>query len=79
MPSCSSTFPNERFDRHGTPRNCPATEWPAKRLVSYSALARGLAASLVPYVSEDDVDLTREQFIRTVASRISDDLEHKTF
>ena len=72
----NSTFPNEKFDRHGTPRDCPAADWTCKRTASYSGMQRALAASLVPYVSDDDVELTREQFLRTVISRIEDDLKH---
>lgn len=77
--TCSSTFPNEEFDRHGTPRGVPAADWQCKRIASYSAMERGLAASLVPYVSGDDVEMTREQFLRIVMTRIADDLEHHTF
>lgn len=75
----SSTYPNAKFDRHGTPRDCPAADWACKRLASYTALQRGLAASLVCYVSEDDVDLTRKEFLATVAARIEMDLENGEF
>jgi hypothetical protein len=74
----NSMYPDEHFDRHGTPRGSPAAQWPCKRTASYSGLQRGLALSLVPYVSEEDFDLTREEFLRTVASRIADDLQHGT-
>jgi len=33
-----------------------------------------LAASLVAYVSDDDIQLTRDQFLRRVINRIVDDL-----
>ena len=79
MPTSTSTFPNKRYDRHGAPRDCPAADWTARRTASYTELQRGLAASLAPYVSDDDQNLTREQFLRTVASRIADDLAHKTW
>ena len=73
-----STYPDAQYDRHGVSRDVPAAEWSTRRLGSYSRLARGLAASLVPYVSEDDVELTREQFLRTVVDRIEMDLRDKT-
>jgi hypothetical protein len=77
--STPSTYPSPKLDRHGTPRDCPAADWTCKRLASYTGLQRALAASLVPYVTEDDCELTREQFLWVVASRISDDLIYKTF
>ena len=41
-----STYPSAKLDRHGTPRDCPAADWTRKRLASYTALQRALAASL---------------------------------
>lgn len=69
-----TTYPDAHYDRHGVPRDCPATDWPVRRLTSYSRLQRGLAASLVPYVSDDDASSTREQFLREVVARIQLDL-----
>lgn len=69
-----STYPDDSFDRHGTPRDVAAADWPCKRTASYTRLERGLAASLVPYVSGDDSVLTRVEFLRTVVARIETDL-----
>lgn len=69
-----STYPNDKFDRHGTPRNTPAADWHDKRIASYSQLARGLATSLVPYVSEEDICHDRRTFLEIVRDRIEMDL-----
>lgn len=50
-----------------------ATPWPwAKQ----PKLAKELAQSLVCYVSEDDIFLSRKQFLATVLARIDCDLIH---
>lgn len=75
--------PNYRIDenttRHLTPRNVPAARWASMQTASYDDMQRGLALSLVPYVSGDDAELTREQFLRMVMTRIADDLHYGTF
>lgn len=74
-----STYPSELIDRHGTLRYCKACEWSVKHTASYSMALRALAASLVPYVGEDDAQLTREQFLSIVVDRIQDDLKYRTW
>lgn len=70
-----STYPDDKRDRHRTHRGVPAMDWPTKRTSSYSADQRALAASLVPYVSDDDVELSRNEFLLTVADRIVSDVK----
>lgn len=74
----SSNYPDEKFDKHGIPR-VAAGKFAVQRTASFSMMERGLAISLAVYVSGDDADLSREQFLRTVISRIEDDLAHGTF
>jgi hypothetical protein len=74
-----STYPDDKRDRHGALRNTQAADWAHRRFASYSGVQYGLAASLVPYVSDDDKPLTREQFLRVIVMRIEDDLKYKTF
>lgn len=73
-----STYPNEQWTRHRTPR-VPAATWGCISVASYTDMQYGLATSLVPYVSGDDVELTREQFLRAVIARIESDLACNTW
>lgn len=68
-----TVYLNKSWDRHGIPRNVPAADWPCKH-ARYSQLERGLAASLVPYVSGDDATMSRIEFLETVIARIEQDL-----
>lgn len=53
--------------------------WEPAERQSISSTQKALAKSLACYVTGDDIVLTREQFLRTVAGRIADDLFDSTF
>ena len=73
-----SNYPDENYDRNRIPR-VPAAQFATIRTASFDRMQEGLARSLACYVSADDAELDRVSFLRTVISRMQDDLEHGTY
>ena len=66
--------PDERADHDRDLRKHEPAKRGLVRVVAQDA-KRGLALSLASYVSDDDVELDRKTFLRSVCDRITDDLK----